>query len=386
MRTCAEYANFSQLFFAHQSLNGMEIRVIVDGIERSVSGITNSTTCAQIIYALAHATGQKGRFVLIEKFRDTERSLAPLDRPLEMLKKRGTHSRYVTFLLKHLDEGPLSVAGETYLIDTDDRLENSQLKEPCFTSLVSSVPQGVHINGTDIEQNRGMASPTAVLPSMPEQSYRPVFQKISMQEVTVERIKNRPPPPAYHEVIEQRFTSLSKQNTPFSSLTPIQSADISINDQSRLINSVASQPINLDSGGVLIKKLSTNALEELIQDQSQIIDQQKAHLARLDLAVDNAQQREVIQLRRQQENLRAVLNPLREREWPNRLQHERTELQKITAAINEFKQKLDAITNEVKLRTEEGEELEYGILMLEDELKQLEDDINDAMWSELTNE
>ncbi|VDO11778.1 unnamed protein product [Brugia timori] len=190
----------------------------------------------------------------------------------------------------------------------------------------------------------------------------------------------------YHEVIEQRFTSLSKQNTPFSSLTPIQSADISINDQSRLINSVASQPINLDSGGVLIKKLSTNALEELIQDQSQIIDQQKAHLARLDLAVDNAQQREVIQLRRQQENLRAVLNPLREREWPNRLQHERTELQKITAAINEFKQKLDAITNEVKLRTEEGEELEYGILMLEDELKQLEDDINDAMWSELTNE
>ncbi|VIP00147.1 Uncharacterized protein BM_BM9423 [Brugia malayi] len=58
-------------------------------------------------------------------------------------------------------------------------------------------------------------------------------------------------------------------------------------------SSVASQPINLDSGGVLIKKLSTNALEELIQDQSQIIDQQKAHLARLDLAVDNAQQREV---------------------------------------------------------------------------------------------
>ncbi|KAK6109598.1 Ras association (RalGDS/AF-6) domain family protein [Brugia pahangi] len=343
----------------------MEIRVIVDGIERSVSGITNSTTCAQIIYALAHATGQKGRFVLIEKFRDTERSLAPLDRPLEMLKKRGTHSRYVTFLLKHLDEGPLSVTGETYLVDTDDRLENSQLKEPCFTSLVSSVPQGVHIN---------------------EQSYRPVFQKTSMQEVTVERIKNRPPPPAYHEVIEQRFTSLSKQNTPFSSLTPIQSADISINDQSRLINSVASQPISLDSGGVLIKKLSTNALEELIQDQSQIIDQQKAHLASLDLAVDNAQQREVIQLKRQQENLRAVLNPLREREWPNRLQHERTELQKITAAINEFKQKLDAITNEVKLRTEEREELEYGILMLEDELKQLEDDINDAMWSELTNE
>ncbi|EJW80254.1 hypothetical protein WUBG_08837, partial [Wuchereria bancrofti] len=252
----------------------MEIRVIVDGIERSVSGITSSTTCAQVIYALAHATGQKGRFVLIEKFGDTERSLAPLDRPLEMLKKRGTHSRCVTFLLKHLDEGPLSVTGETYLVDTDDRLENSQLKEPCFTSLVSSVFQGAHIN---------------------EQLYRPVFQKTSMQEVTIERIKNRPPPPTYHEVIEQRFTSLSKQNTPFSSLTPLQPADISVDDQSRLINNVTSQPINLDSSGILIKKLSTNALEELIQNQSQIIGQQKTHLARLDLAVDNAQQRELIQ-------------------------------------------------------------------------------------------
>ncbi|VDM23064.1 unnamed protein product, partial [Wuchereria bancrofti] len=187
----------------------------------------------------------------------------------------------------------------------------------------------------------------------------------------------------YHEVIEQRFTSLSKQNTPFSSLTPLQPADISVDDQSRLINNVTSQPINLDSSGILIKKLSTNALEELIQNQSQIIGQQKTHLARLDLAVDNAQQRELIQLKRQQENLRAVLNPLRERDWPNRLQHERTELQKITATISEFKQKLDAITNEVRLRTEEEQELEYGIIILEEELKQLEDDVNDAILSEI---
>ncbi|VDN23356.1 unnamed protein product [Gongylonema pulchrum] len=85
----------------------MELRVSVDGVERSVSGITESTTCAQIIYALAHATGQKGRFVLIEKFRNTERSLAPLDRPLEMLRKWGTYSCHVTFMLKHLDDGIL---------------------------------------------------------------------------------------------------------------------------------------------------------------------------------------------------------------------------------------------------------------------------------------
>ncbi|EJW84589.1 hypothetical protein WUBG_04498 [Wuchereria bancrofti] len=98
---------------------------------------------------------------------------------------------------------------------------------------------------------------------------------------------------------------------------------------------------------------------------------------------DNSNCMQLRKLKRQQENLRAVLNPLRERDWPNRLQHERTELQKITATISEFKQKLDAITNEVRLRTEEEQELEYGIIILEEELKQLEDDVNDAILSEI---
>ena len=48
----------------------MELRVVVDGVERCISGLTEDTTCAQIIYALAHATGQKGRFVLVEKCQD----------------------------------------------------------------------------------------------------------------------------------------------------------------------------------------------------------------------------------------------------------------------------------------------------------------------------
>lgn len=48
----------------------MELKVSVDGVERCISGLTEDTTCAQIIYALAHATGQKGRFVLVEKYRN----------------------------------------------------------------------------------------------------------------------------------------------------------------------------------------------------------------------------------------------------------------------------------------------------------------------------
>ena len=36
------------------------------------------------MYALAHATGKTGRFTLIEKWRNTERLLAPTDRPLKV--------------------------------------------------------------------------------------------------------------------------------------------------------------------------------------------------------------------------------------------------------------------------------------------------------------
>lgn len=48
--------------------------------------------------------------------------------------------------------------------------------------------------------------------------------------------------------------------------------------------------------GFFTEKLSANALEGLIQNQKQIIEQQKAYLAKLDLAIDNDQQREVIQV------------------------------------------------------------------------------------------
>ncbi|VDK87969.1 unnamed protein product [Litomosoides sigmodontis] len=380
----------------------MEIRVIVDGVERSVSGITDTTTCAQIIYALANATRQKGRFVLIENFRNTEKSLAPLDRPLEMLRKWGIHSNHVTFLLKHLDEGPSSVTSETF-VDTSNQLEYSHPEEPPFSSIDIPVQQSTLACGSDSEENRGTALSTAVLPSVPgklkiycfwlakicltiveslQQFCRPIFQKFSSQTGTNERIRSRPPPPAYHEVIGQRFTSLSRQNIPSSSLTSLHSVDTSIDDQCRLTNYVTSQPASLNNNDALTRKLSANALEGLVQNQKQVIEQQKAYLAKLDLAIDNDQQREVIQLRRQQENLRTVLSPLRECDWPNRLQREHIELQKITASISEFKQKLDAITNEIRLRIDEKHNLKCNILMMEEELKQLEDDVDIAKLSE----
>lgn len=62
----------------------MELKVYVEGIQRIVCGVSESTTCQDVVFALAHATGKIGRFTLIERWRNNERLLAPTDNPLKV--------------------------------------------------------------------------------------------------------------------------------------------------------------------------------------------------------------------------------------------------------------------------------------------------------------
>lgn len=95
----------------------MELKVWVEGIQRIVCGVTETTTCQvswkviyphfilgciafnhfsllvllisnvclkDVVYALAHATGKTGRFTLIERWRNNERLLAPHEHPLKV--------------------------------------------------------------------------------------------------------------------------------------------------------------------------------------------------------------------------------------------------------------------------------------------------------------
>ncbi|XP_064635505.1 cilia- and flagella-associated protein 45-like [Lineus longissimus] len=78
----------------------MEFKVWVDGIKRVVCGVTEETTCQDIILALAHATGQTGRFTLLEKWRNNERFLLPQDNPLRILHKWGEYATDVHFILR----------------------------------------------------------------------------------------------------------------------------------------------------------------------------------------------------------------------------------------------------------------------------------------------
>ncbi|XP_012275701.1 ras association domain-containing protein 8 [Orussus abietinus] len=78
----------------------MELKVWVEGIQRIVCGVTESTTCQDVVYALAHATAQTGRFTLVERWRVKERLLAPYENPLKILMKRGEYASEVQLILR----------------------------------------------------------------------------------------------------------------------------------------------------------------------------------------------------------------------------------------------------------------------------------------------
>ncbi|XP_007907537.2 ras association domain-containing protein 8 isoform X1 [Callorhinchus milii] len=78
----------------------MELKVWVDGVQRVVCGVTEETTCQEVVIALAQAIGQTGRYVLIQRLRDTERQLLAGESPLQLLTKCGQYANDVQFILR----------------------------------------------------------------------------------------------------------------------------------------------------------------------------------------------------------------------------------------------------------------------------------------------
>ncbi|XP_066446241.1 ras association domain-containing protein 8 [Eleutherodactylus coqui] len=78
----------------------MELKVWVDGVQRIVCGVTEGTTCQEVVIALAQAIGRTGRYTLIEKWRDSERHLAPHENPVISLNKWGQYASDVQLILR----------------------------------------------------------------------------------------------------------------------------------------------------------------------------------------------------------------------------------------------------------------------------------------------
>ncbi|XP_052410749.1 ras association domain-containing protein 8 isoform X2 [Carassius gibelio] len=97
-------------------MRGMELKVWVDGVQRIVCGVTEVTTCQEVVIALAQAIGRTGRYTLIEKWRETERHLAPHENPVVSLNKWGQYASDVQLVLQRtgpsLSERPTSDTSE----------------------------------------------------------------------------------------------------------------------------------------------------------------------------------------------------------------------------------------------------------------------------------
>ncbi|GAB1609170.1 J domain-containing protein DDB_G0295729-like [Argonauta hians] len=90
----------------------MELKVTVDGVVRVVCGVSEETTCQDIVIALARAIGRAGRFSLLEKWRNQERSLPPWEKPFLVLQKWGQYASDVLFVLQQTDTTPVTVTGK----------------------------------------------------------------------------------------------------------------------------------------------------------------------------------------------------------------------------------------------------------------------------------
>ena len=75
----------------------------VDGIPRVVCGVTDDTTCQDVVVTLARAMGRTGRFTLVEKWRDAERPLSASEFPLRVLHKWGEYANEVKLFLCQSD-------------------------------------------------------------------------------------------------------------------------------------------------------------------------------------------------------------------------------------------------------------------------------------------
>lgn len=110
-----------------------DFRVWVDGVERVVRGANEETTCENILLALASATGKLGRFALVEKWRDLERTLPREAKPLKCLQMWGKQASEVKFVLKLMKDKSMGILGEVAVKQLDEsEEENSFHKDENF--------------------------------------------------------------------------------------------------------------------------------------------------------------------------------------------------------------------------------------------------------------
>ncbi|GMT36942.1 hypothetical protein PFISCL1PPCAC_28239 [Pristionchus fissidentatus] len=294
----------------------MELKVWVDGAERSVSGVSEETTCTQLIYALAHATGQKGKFVLVESYRGRERSLSPSDRPVEMLRRWQGAEGEVRYSLRRVDAH--FVNGDEHNPSTaaaPDRSNYGYTRE-CSTSSINSVnlPYQPPRNGLHNGQN--------------STSSLPAYSEASLQ-------RRRPPPPDYTSTMERKMAGLARTSE------AARTGGIEHEEVPRIAE----------------LHLAPNDLLNLIQKQDAILDEQRSRLKIADLNLHSELEREYMQLDAQQKNLKRVLESLRRVDYGKQYEEETLRHRQLRAKVLATHEKLNLINESRTMLSEQESNL-----------------------------
>lgn len=102
-----------------------ELKVLVDGVERVVCGITEQTTVQEVVIALAQATGRTGRYTLVERYRENERLLPPAETPLTVLDRWGDHKHDVSFILRRSGTSDMNKRSDDSKFDKNQQTRQS---------------------------------------------------------------------------------------------------------------------------------------------------------------------------------------------------------------------------------------------------------------------
>ncbi|EGT30636.1 hypothetical protein CAEBREN_18059 [Caenorhabditis brenneri] len=302
----------------------MELKINIDGLERSVSGVTENTTCSQIIYALAHATSQRGRFVMVEKYRNVERRLAPTDRPLETLRKWREHAANVTFQMLRVDQDDSICDPASTPLPPEPSMPFFLLKHTSTSSMNNLLPGRIAAGIQHQQLENGQRS-TSSLPTYPSTGVGVTG--------TLGRNIRRPPPPDYMSVMEKKS----------------------------ILGSAVPQKEDFDN----FKRADVKKLSETMGPQ--------------EVAEYICQEEELRQLLKQQKNLRAILKPMIAANWPQQYQLELKKSHKLKASLAATKEAIVKTNSDLKRVEETEKEL---LKKLEELKKQDETGDENSVFSE----
>ncbi|CAD6185098.1 unnamed protein product [Caenorhabditis auriculariae] len=288
----------------------MELKVLVEGVERSVSGVTMNTTCSQIIYALANATCQRGRFVLVEKFRTVERRMAPNDKPLQNLRMLRDHGANVTFIMKKIER------------------DGSDSPSPKHPEYLTSMSAGSSVRHSSVHRASSVENGQAAVTVDAGQRSQGTSAS-SYSSGTLPR--NRPPPPDYNSVMQKKQAGATRRTVLSDSM--FQYDYISL----------------IDSRGEFTEKYKANEARRLAEEECA------------------AAEEELRQIIKQQINLRAILTPMISANWPQIYLQEINRSHKIGASVEATREALDKTRSDLQRILETEKDLLSQISLMDEE-------------------